>query len=177
MVVKIDPETGQIFVNNTLVYSHDEEQNKTTLADLMAIHRGEKEYSGIVGAIQEWYYGKLVEASWCATGLSYFANVLGVLDKIGGKNENVYWMMKACERVGKGTFYTRSNLPNKIEKGDILFWLWEGNEMTATSKKHVGVAEYVSTGNEIFCIGCNQKDKICTLKYDRKFLYSVFRME
>lgn len=150
-----------------------------TLADLMADHRGETEYNGIVKTIQEWYYGSLVKASWCATAVSYFADQLGILSQLGGKNENVKKMMDACKihqtRTHEGQFFTKVNIPSRILKGDILFWLWEGNIMTSTSSKHVGVAEYNSTGQTIFCIGGNQKDKICTLEYDRKYLYAVYR--
>lgn len=150
-----------------------------TLADLFAEHRGETEYNGIVKTIQEWYYGSLVKAAWCATALSYFADKLGILDQLGGKNENVKRMMDACQsaslKTKKGTFYTRLKIPNKILKGDILFWNWDGGIMTTSSNKHVGVAEYSSSNDTIFCIGGNQKDKICTLEYDKASLYAVFR--
>jgi len=52
----------------------------------------------------------MVYASWCCTSLSYFANQLGILNKIGGRNENVYAMMLACDvsaKAGKGTFYDK----------------------------------------------------------------------
>jgi len=151
-------------------------ETKPDFAGFLKNYRGVKEYTGIVAEIQKWYYGSLIKASWCATCLSYVANRCGALNKIGGKNENVYNMMCACRDKGDGTFFTRKNLPEKIEKNDILFWLWSGDIMTTTSSKHVGVAEYASYGNEIFCIGGNQKDKICTLKYDKKYLYAVFRV-
>ncbi len=154
-------------------------ENKITLADLFSNFRGAKEYSGIVERIQRWYYGSLVKASWCATSLSFFADQLHILDQIGGKNENVYAMMNACKKthperchgVEKGI-----RVDFDIKKGDILFWLWDGNVMNSTSPKHVNVAEYDANSSEaIFAIGGNQKDKICTLLYDRDCLYMVFR--
>lgn len=150
-----------------------------TLADLMADHRGETEYDGIVKTIQEWYYGSLVKSAWCATAISYFADQLGILSQLGGKNENVKKMMDACHlqqvKTRVGQFFVKTAIPHKILKGDILFWLWDGSVMSTSSSKHVGVAEYNSTGNTVYCIGGNQKDKICTLEYDRKYLYAVYR--
>lgn len=155
-------------------------EKKITLADLFAEYRGAKEYSGIVEEIQKWYYGSLVKAPWCATSLSYFADKLGILNQIGGKNDNVHLMFLDCRRVNPKKCYIqeRDRIKDNFEirKGDILFWLWDGNLMTSTASKHVGVAEYASTGSDpIFCIGGNQKDKICTQQYDRKYLYMVFR--
>ena len=72
-------------------------------------------------------------------------------------------------------FYTKDNLPSKILKGDILFMLWDGDTMTANSSKHVCVSEFNSTRDKLYCIGGNQKDKICTLEYERKNIYAMFR--
>lgn len=47
--------------------------------------------------------------------------------------------------------------------------------MTTSSSKHVGLAEYDSSADTIYCIGGNQKNKVCTLEYDRRYLYAVFR--
>jgi len=145
----------------------------------MEKYRGTKEYDGIVAEIQKWFYGSLVKQSWCATCISYFANKLGVLEKIGGKNENVNVMRLACKKCseeGKGQYFEGQDIPSKIEKNDILFWLWKGGEMKNDSSKHVGVAEYDSTNDIIYCLGGNQKDKICTLGYSRECLYAIYRM-
>lgn len=151
------------------------ENDPYTLADSMKPYRGVTEYNGIVADIQKWYYGSLVKASWCATGVSYFADLIGIADQIG-KNENVLYMMRECEKQKSGgVFYDKKSIPTRIKKGDVLFMLWDGEEMTSVSNKHVTVAEYDSTGNTVFCIGCNQKDKICTLEYERKYIYGLFR--
>lgn len=149
--------------------------NKTTIVDELSKYRGTKEYNGIVNTIQTWFYGSCVKAAWCATCISYFANLCGILEQIGGKNENVYKMMLACKKSRPEQFYSRGNLPQTIKKNDILFWLWNGDMMTVDSSKHVGVAEYDSSNETIYCLGGNQKDKICTLAYERKYLYAVFR--
>lgn len=151
--------------------------NPYTLADAMKPYRGVIEYNGIVEDIQKWYYGSLIKSSWCATGISYFADQLGILEQFGGKNENVRLMMDACSKSVKGKFFDNKNIPKLIKKGDVLFMLWSGAVMNTTSSKHVTVAEYDSDSSTIFCIGCNQKDKICTLEYERKNVYGLFRPE
>lgn len=173
MILKID--TDKMTVEK--ITEEDSTSSNLTLADCFREHRGETEFTGMVAEIQKWYYGFVSKTAWCASSVSFFANEIGILDQIGGKNDNVYNMMKACEKSGKGTFYSKDNIPKALKKGDILFWLWKGDTMTASSFKHVGVCEYDTSANLIYCIGGNQKDKICTLQYDRTFLYAVFRPE
>lgn len=146
-----------------------------TLVDELRKYRGVKEYTGIVATIQKWYYGMVKQSAWCATCISYFANVCGILPQIGGRNENVYFMMRSCKNARPAQFFDKQNLPATIKKNDILFFLWKGDSMNSGSSKHVTVAEYDSNGDTIFCLGGNQKDKICTLEYERKYLYAVFR--
>lgn len=141
---------------------------------ILQAHRGEVEYTGFCKTVQEWFYGTVVESAWCATAISYLAEQTGLLTRKEG-DENVFWLMETFRDLDgkKGTFY--STPPQTIQKGDILFWLWEGDKMTFSSKKHVGLAEYNSASDKIYCIGGNQKNKVCTLEYDRKYLYAVFR--
>lgn len=184
MIIVIDTDTRKMWIDNILRTDNLQEltiNNNTilkpnsTIANELAKYRGTYEYTGIVAEIQKWYYGKLVKSSWCATTISYFADKLGILSQLGGKNNNVYNMMIACQKASPKNFYTKDNLPSKILKDDILFMLWNGDTMTVNSSKHVTVAEYNSTGDTIFCIGGNQKDKVCTLKYERKYVYALFR--
>lgn len=184
MIITVDTITRKVWIDDKIYTDNLQElvindykivKPNVTIATELAKYRGTKEYDGIVADIQKWYYGRLVKSSWCATTISYFADKLGILSQLGGKNENVYNMMKACQKASPSKFYTRDNLPKKIFKDDILFMLWEGDTMTATSSKHVCVAEYDTTTDEIFCIGGNQKDKVCTLKYNRKNVYALFR--
>ena len=85
--------------------------------------------------------------------------------------------MQNCKDSGIGTFYDKDNLPDTIERGDILFWLWKGDTMTAASSKHCGFCTISTEGGKIACIGGNQSDKICTKNYDRKYLYAILRLE
>lgn len=178
-MIQIDTEKGTIVVDGVQVYptaAVTEELPGAKIADLFGQHRGDQEYNGTVADIQKWYYGSVVKAAWCATAMSYFANQAGLLDAIGGKNENVYNMFKACAASGKGQMYYSGSVPAQIKKGDILFWDWTGKGMTTTSSKHVNIAEYDSNGGNIFAIGGNQDDKICTKEYTRNNLYAVYRI-
>lgn len=153
------------------------------LADAMIPYEGVPEYTGIVADIQKWYYGSLVKAPWCATAVSYFANLAGWLEAIGGKAENVNIMRENCRKNPLGLYYNREEVRNglDIKKGDILFFLWNARDikslMTNTSSKHVGVAKCDVSGKSemIECIGGNQDDKICTKLYSRYDLYAVYR--
>lgn len=155
-----------------------EQKDLVTIADLMKVHRGVKEYEDIVKDIQTWYYGSPVEAPWCATAISYFADKAGVLEQMGGKADNVYDMWMQCLSKSPLQCYGLGTVQKpdfKILKGDVLFWLWKGGTMTANSSKHVGTSEMTQSGGDLYCLGGNQKDKICTLKYDRTYLWGVFR--
>lgn len=161
------------------VMAKDTEATVTaTLADYFDMHKGVTEYNGIVADIQKWYYGSLVKDSWCATSISYFANQMGILSDIGGKNENVFHMCNACRDKGGGVFFDKNSLPFTVKRGDILFYLWKGSVMGVTSSKHVGICHQdcaLTTGGMVPTIGGNQSDSICVRNYDNKFLYAVYR--
>lgn len=145
-----------------------------TMLGILQANRGVKEYEGIVAEIQKWYYGSLVKASWCATCLSYLLEKAGIK---GHKSDNVNKLrVSLSQNHYYGTYYEKNDIPVMIKRGDILFWLWNGNTMLDTSSKHVGIAEYDSSGDKIYCVGGNQKDKICTLEYERKYLYAIYRL-
>ena len=166
----------------TCKFEDEPVMNNVNIADEFEKHIGATEYNGIVADIQKWYYGSLVKASWCATSLSYFANKIGKLNSIGGKNENVCMMMNSCKKAasqGLGTFFDKSNIPAVLEKGDLLFFLWNGTVMTTTSSKHVGVSScnQSSTGATVGCLGGNQDDMINIKAYPTAQLYAVYRIK
>lgn len=144
------------------------------MVNALRAYRGDTEYTGFCKTVQEWFYGKNIESPWCATTVSYLAFLEGILSR-DQCHDNVYYLMDNFKKLdgARGIFYAVP--PQTIQKGDILFWLWEGDVMTPTSKKHVGLSEYNTSSNLIYCIGGNQKNKVCTLGYDRKYLYAVFR--
>lgn len=172
MIIRIDTETREVtFEDNSI-------KPKTTLADIISNYIGTKEYEGIVDTIQKWYYGKTYMFPWCATLISYFANQLGILPQVG-KNENVYLMMCDCQKYANANkeakFFDKMYIPNKILKGDILFYLWEGSKMGISSSKHVSVAYVDTISDTILSIGGNQDDEICIKGYPRSKLYAVYR--
>lgn len=148
---------------------------KTNIADFLAQYEGAKEYDGVVAAIQKWYYGSLVKAPWCATCMSWVFSKLGIpVDKA----ENVYVLMRNCQYAatqGHGTFFSRSELPPELNRGDVCFLLFSGTTMTSTSSKHVTAYIKDAGGNSIHCIGGNQSDGIFTKTYNRSSLYAVYR--
>lgn len=154
-----------------------------TITDAFEPYIGTVEYNGIVKTIQEWFYGDLVKASWCATSCSYFADQVGVLDQLGGKNENVYYMLqaakKAYEKTEKGKLYTKENLKSGLHlpKGTVIFMLHSGKVMTATSSKHVTTLyseiEYNKSGS-FKGLGGNQRDSICVATYPQSEIYAAF---
>lgn len=149
------------------------------LADELNKYHGSVEYDANVSKMIKWYYGDVRKVSWCAIAVSYICSALGCLSAIGGKHDNVNAMRKACNIAslsGYGAYYEGNRIPKLIKKNDILFWLWSGDTMKDDSSKHVGIAEYDTDTNSIYCVGGNQKDKVCTLKYDRKNLYAIYRI-
>lgn len=147
----------------------------TNATDFLSQYEGTKEYEGVVADIQKWYYGSLVKAAWCATCMSWVFNKLGIPVT---KSENVYNLMRNCQYAatqGHGEFFTKIRVPSKLQKGDIVFLLFEGSMMTTTSKKHV--TAYVGVGHDgnYQCIGGNQSDRIQVSSYDPRKIYAVYR--
>lgn len=145
------------------------------IVDFLRQYEGAKEYGGIVGTIQTWYYGSLIRAPWCATCMSWVFSKLGIpVDKA----ENVYTLMRNCQYAatqGHGTFFSRSELPPELNRGDVCFLLFSGTTMTTTSSKHVTAYIKDAGANSIHCIGGNQSDGIFTKTYNRSSLYAVYR--
>lgn len=138
---------------------------------------GAREWDATVQQIQTWYYGSMVYDNWCATSMSYMCYQAGCLNRIGGKNENVYDMMTACQTAaaqGLGTFYSKAQLPAVIPPYCICFWLWSGTTMTAGSSKHVNMCEVDNQDGTIACIGGNQSDQIKTSTYNKSRLYAIY---
>lgn len=135
--------------------------------------KGAREWDGIVSGIQTWFYGCMSKTSWCATTMSYLLTAVGV----PARWENVKWLMDFGIKSGVGRFYTKNEIPKTLKRGDILFFLWAGDTMTETSSKHVTMCEQDTDGELILCIGGNQSDGINPARYDRKYLYGVWRID
>mgnify|MGYP001228260547 CR=1 FL=1 len=130
--------------------------SKKNLADEMLKHEGVKEYNGIVETIQRWYYnGSFVKMPWCATALSYFANVCG-LEKQIGKHENVDRLkdfMKKNKAIHMSHLYGGSYTP---KRGDVIFF---SSKHIYADCTHVGTVVSVK-GDLVEWIGGNTSDSI-----------------
>ena len=157
--------------------------SKKTVTDEFEKYIGVKEYDGIVAVIQEWFYGYLYKGAWCASSESYFFNKLGILDQLGGKNENVYEMMEACRKasartgVGRFRYQVEIGKGETIKRGTVIFNLNSGTHMTPDSSKHVTNAyedfTYKGEGN-FKALGGNQSDMIKVSQYSQKKIYAIY---
>lgn len=143
------------------------------MVEQLEIWKGAREWDGIVSGIQTWFYGCMSKTSWCATTMSYLLTAVG----IPARRENVKGLLDLGVKSGVGRFYNKNELPSNIKRGDILFFLWTGDTMTETSSKHVTMCEEDTNGEMILCIGGNQSDGINPARYDRKYLYGVWRID
>ena len=146
----------------------------TTIVKEFSKYIGTTEYNGIVATIQKWYYGTLVKDAWCATSTSYFANVAGIIDQIGGKHEGVYEMMMATKRLHKndGRFFEYPNIPSELKLNDIIFFKRNG----ASHVAHIWQTSVKYTGSgKINVLGGNQSDMICTKDYNQNSIQAVYR--
>lgn len=159
------------FINKYAV--SEDRKVKTTIVDEFMKYLGTKEYAGIVETIQRWYYGTLVRDAWCATSTSYFANVAGILDQLGGKNEGVYEMMNATKKLHQrdGRFFEYPNIPYNLKKHDIIFFKRAGMSHVA----HLWKDEIYTGSGTISVLGGNQSDSICKKDYKQAGIQAVYR--
>lgn len=160
---------------------YDDQKTETTrpssrslqMVEQLEKWKGAHEWDGTVSGIQTWFYGCMSKTSWCATTMSYLLTAAG----IPVRRENVKGLLDRAISSGVGRVYTKNELPKTIKRGDILFFLWTGDTMTETSSKHVTMCEEDTAGDMILCIGGNQSDGINPARYDRKYLYGVWRID
>lgn len=157
MIINIDTAAGTINVDGKVCYPMSN-NNGLTLADKMEQYEGAAEYEGIVAEIQKWFYGYVSRTSWCATCVSYFANLLGIGNQVG-KYENVDKMkenfnargfLDCTKNYGGGNY--------QAKRGDVVFF---SDNHTYADCTHVGVVQSINhqTG-ELQWIGGNTSDKI-----------------
>lgn len=158
-----------------------------TVTDMFQAHIGAHEYDDFVTKMIRWYYdGNFAKVAWCAISMSYMMNQLGLLDQIGGKNQNCYEMLKdvtaAVKKTGKGRLTMRENLKKgqTVKRGAIIFILNDEPPMRVTSKKHVTSAnkDFVYKGTGTFeSLGGNQSDEIMVKSYAQSRIYAIFEPE
>lgn len=154
-----------------------------TITDQFAKHIGVKQWDTFVRTMIKWFYGGFAEVKWCAISCSYMCDQLGILDQIGGKEQNTYQMMKnaeaASKKSGKGEFHYAKDLKKGyiIKKGSILFLLKSEAPMTYKSSKHTTTAytDFAYTGTGYFSsLGGNQSGEIKVKQYLQSQIYAVF---
>lgn len=154
-----------------------------TVTDLFEEHLGVKEYNGIVRTMIEWYYnGSFAKVAWCAISMSYMLNKLGLLSKIGEKQENCYYLLKEFEKADKkgvGKLYMKDKIPKNytVKRGTIVLILKSDPPMVYNSKKHVTSAyqDFKYTGSGYFnSLGGNQSDYIKLSQYPQKQIYAIY---
>ena len=156
-----------------------------TVTDMFQAHIGAHEYDDFVTKMIKWYYGGgFSKVAWCAISMSYMMNELGLLDQIGGKNQNCYKMLcsikDAVKKTGKGVFKMREDIKKgeTIKRGTIILMLNDGKPpMTTTSEKHVTSAykDFAYKGTGTFeSLGGNQSDEIMVKTYAQSRIYAIF---
>ena len=154
-----------------------------TVTDCFIPYIGTKEYNGIVKTMITWYYGGFAPVPWCAIAVSYMMNELGLLDQIGGKEQNTYQMMvnteKAWKKSGKGTFkYAKDIKKGTILRRGTIVWLnKDSGEMTYGSHKHTTTVDkdftYTAAG-DFEALGGNQDNYIKVKSYPQRMIYAMF---
>ena len=167
-----------IDTENMTITESKYEDIPTSIATAMESCIGSTEYDDTVKRIQKWYYGREIEAAWCATGLSYFSNLTGHGDETG-KHENVdrmkEYMMEYNSFIINNFQYPDTDYETvediEIRRGDVVFM---SSKHTINDCTHVGVVSAVDNAVGTLCVcSCNinsagRKDGIYLNVYNYK---------
>ena len=159
--MKIEITENTVVVDGT-IYNKEDSLHLPTVTDLFEKWNGVTLDTEEGKKIQKWYYGTFVNASWCATSMSYMLANLGLLRLSCGKRyENVFYMSNAlkehCMEV------------ETLQKGDIVVFCWD-KDFTPTSSKHI-----TSYAGDRKFIGGNQDGAIKYKEYDYSKIVHIFR--
>lgn len=154
----------------------DEEYiDEITLADVLDVYEGTREYEGIVEIIQKWYYGYLSQTAWCATTICWALAQLGLrVYTLNGNTDNVYQLdilLKASAKKGNCKLILN---PAEYKRGDIVILCFD-SVFNLTASKHVTVFNRPLIGNKFEGIGGNQSDSIRYSNYDMSNIIAVYR--
>ena len=136
-----------------------------TVTDCFTPYIGTKEYNGIVKTMITWFYGGFAPVAWCAIAVSYMMHEMGLLDQIGGKEQNTYQMMKNTEAVWKKTKKGTFSYAKDIKKGTVIkrgTIVWLNKDFTYT-----GSGSFESLGG-------NQDNYIKVKSYPQSIIYAMF---
>lgn len=145
-----------------------------TLADVMEVYEGTKEYTGVVAAAQKWYYGYVSKTPWCATFLCWCLAQMGIRAyTLDGRAENVYILNELLIQAAAKDKVKIID-PKYGERGDIIIYGWSVPFSTMSSK-HVGVIYSPLEGSLYPTIGGNQDDMIKVTKYHIQYVKGIYR--
>lgn len=146
-----------------------------TLADVLDVYEGTREYQGIVEVIQKWYYGYVSKTAWCATAVCWALAQLGLRAyTLNGKTDNVYQLntlLKASASKGKCKLISD---PLEYKRGDIVILCFD-SVFNVNASKHVTIFNRPLIGNKFEGIGGNQSDSIRYSNYDMNNIIAVYR--
>ena len=131
---------------------------KKTMADFFEANEGAKEWDATVAKIQTWYYGYVSKTAWCATSLSYYANMAGVADQTGKYNnvDRVKDFMNSRGMLDCGHYVPK--------RGDVVFM---SDKKTYADCTHIGVISDINTSKgTVTVISGNCADSICKRTYN-----------
>lgn len=156
MLVSVDTNTMKATIDEK-IYNLVAEKKLENLADIIEQWIGAKEWDETVTTIQKWFYnGVMRKTAWCATTVSYTANIANKLSLIGGKADNCDVMkenmirlnhLDATKNHGGGAY--------KAKRGDIAFL---SSKNTLADVTHVGIVSSINhqTGELVVTSGNSQ---------------------
>lgn len=157
------------------INADEEISEEITLADVLDVYEGTREYEGIVDTIQKWYYGYLSKTAWCATTICWALAQLGLrVYTLNGKTDNVYQLNTLLNASAKKGNCKIISKPAECKRGDIVILCFD-SVFNLTASKHVTVFNRPLIGNKFEGIGGNQSDSIRYSNYDMNNIIAVYR--
>lgn len=132
----------------------------TNLADILEQWIGAKEWDETVTTIQKWFYnGATPKTAWCATTVSYTANIADKLAQLGGKADNCDTMKENMIRLDRvDATKNHGGGAYKAKRGDIVFL---SSKSTLADITHVGIVSSINhTTGELVVVSGNSQDSI-----------------
>lgn len=171
MQITLDTSKMSIIIDGKAYVITDKSNNEPTpapegktMADFFEADEGAKEWDATVAKIQTWYYGYVSKTAWCATSLSYYANMAGVADQTGKYNNvdrvkdfmNSRGMLDCTKNYGGGHYVPK--------RGDVVFM---SDKKTYADCTHIGVISDINTSKgTVTVISGNCADSICKRTYN-----------
>lgn len=175
MIINLNNKNDILFHAKEIIKILDNQKEYITLADVFLKYEGTKEYDGVVSIIQNWFYGDLIKAPWCATSICWGLAQLGLFDYTvhKRKTDNVYLLHNSLYTAFEEKKIDMVHDGEGLRRGDIII-LNFSKLFATTSSKHVTVFLEDDVEN-IKCIGGNQNNGFFTKSYKKEFIKYVYR--